>query len=87
MMARKRVTGLLQRSWQVGFNGAAPMMARKLKTLHCVSVYILKLQWSRANDGAETKFRIRREAFADSFNGAAPMMARKRRCSGASRHW
>jgi len=35
------------------------------------------LQWSRANDGAETSAPAPNAADGNRFNGAAPMMARK----------
>ncbi len=43
------------------------------------------LQWSRANDGAETLIKVCVQFEDGSFNGAAPMMARKLRVSLESR--
>ena len=54
------------------------MMARKLASGNSANSAPQLLQWSRANDGAETPMRILPVCSCrSSFNGAAPMMARK----------
>jgi len=56
MMARKpRCSIGYTRVQSRRFNGAAPMMARKLLDAVSPVCHIDTLQWSRANDGAETK--------------------------------
>ena len=62
-----------------GFNGAAPTMARKLVEASKHSERRTGLQWSRANNGAETRSHAERERQWIRFNGAAPTMARKPR--------
>jgi len=54
MMARKREIPLRDEFSRVRFNGAAPMMARKLCLFMSRCQESSALQWSRANDGAET---------------------------------
>jgi len=60
-----------------GFNGAAPLKARKRQMLIDIDAVVEKLQWGRAVEGAETRtlpFRTPRDR---CFNGAAPLKARK----------
>jgi len=40
---------------KLSFNGAAPTMARKRKTIPLLYASLCRLQWSRANNGAETR--------------------------------
>jgi len=54
MMARKPKSESESESESKGFNGAAPMMARKLHSSLHIDDHSITLQWSRANDGAET---------------------------------
>jgi len=54
MMARKPIEDLMAQTAPPGFNGAAPMMARKHNTADNTADNTAELQWSRANDGAET---------------------------------
>ena len=57
-------------------------MARKrLRNLREGGTYFL-LQWSRANNGAETRRTPSPGSARESFNGAAPTMARKRKRTG-----
>ena len=78
MMARKHTTRRLFIERHNSFNGAAPMMARKHASIRSGLPHTRQLQWSRANDGAETIRPVRaRGPPPHRFNGAAPMMARK----------
>ncbi len=54
MMARKLWRVEKQAEVRGSFNGAAPMMARKPAELELKRRAQETLQWSRANDGAET---------------------------------
>jgi len=77
MMARKQMRIALARHLKPSFNGAAPMMARKRQAAIAPRFLRCQLQWSRANDGAETRKCVSGSRFYARFNGAAPMMARK----------
>jgi len=56
MMARKRPGHrIIPLDTPCRFNGAAPMMARKLQSPYPHQFGPHELQWSRANDGAETE--------------------------------
>ncbi len=78
MKARKLDTASMHAPSTTGFNGAAPMKARKsLAGGEGVANHMSRLQWSRADEGAEIWDRLLPPKAESCFNGAAPMKARK----------
>ncbi len=82
MKARKHIRMAELPARQAGFNGAAPMKARKPETRTENGPQALMLQWGRADEGAETGLSAFLAMLTTGcFNGAAPMKARKPYCA------